>query len=90
MNHVTVDGVCYDRPVNNANEPFITISLSKEAAQALADVCGVVGGSPEDSDRRHFEAILSALRDKGLDYGDLSTVFEDFASQVYFKDYPEQ
>lgn len=89
MNHVTVDGICYDKPVNNANEPFITISLSKEAAQALIEVCGVIGGSPTNSDRKYTEAIECAIKAKGLNCIG-STSFETYAQSLYFKDYPEQ
>lgn len=89
MNHVTVDDVCYDKPVNNSNEPFITISLSKEAAQALADICGAVGGLPTDTPRKHFDAILDALWAKGLEYSDSSTGFGDYPTQLTFKDYPK-
>jgi len=45
----------------------ITLELSYEEARVLLYVCNNIGGHPDDTARKHTDAIRSALRSAGVD-----------------------
>lgn len=46
----------------------VTLHLSKEEAEAVSAVLAKIGGHPEDSPRKHTEAVAKALTAQGLSY----------------------
>lgn len=46
----------------------ISLDLSEDEAQALADILAKVGGSPERSRRMHAEAVSEALKSAGISW----------------------
>lgn len=44
----------------------VTLTLSEDEARTLLEITGKIGGSPTESDRRHTDAIGSALYRAGL------------------------
>lgn len=51
-------------------EKFV-LTLTREEAEVLAIATWKVGGSPSGSSRKHFEAVDRALREAGVNGGDL-------------------
>lgn len=65
-------------------EPFLTLSLSKDEAETLRAILGKVGGCPENSPRKYMERVWSELGSvtegrfiKNL-YGERSLYFSNF------------
>lgn len=79
--HVKANGKVYDK-TRPSNKPFVTLELSKEAAQALMYVVGSVGGSAEGM-QKHTNAVFRALNAEGLSTENYSEVIDGVLNFKY-------
>lgn len=66
-------------------EKIVTVEMSEAEAQTLRIICGHIGGDPNNSRRKHIDALYRALSHAGIlcDYDSYPT------GSIYFKDEEE-
>lgn len=70
--------------ISKPSRPKLTVEFEPEELQALVEVLARIGGSRDDSDRKHLQPLYEELRKVGYDHtgngiqGDL--LFPDYES----------
>ena len=59
-----------DMGVSRPAPESVTITLTRDAAYALASVCSRIGGAPADTPRGHMDTIRVKLEGEGFYFGD--------------------
>lgn len=72
---------CHEEPSKSSNE--ISLTLTQDEAQVLADVLSLVGGSNVNSRRKYALQVLGDLHSRGFEYSSL----EDYTGLIHFTEF---